>query len=158
MICYLIPCGLNHYLLIFYKNGETRFPYIAQCAKKHSKPEQSHPDYEAVWSTNKSGQSKFGGWKPEAIDHFLHYRKSLAVVRRKPSTHLVELDALNNIQAKRRIRNGNLAADPMDEAEEEEEVDQNLGGFMDDSDDEAVEVEGFDPYSMPVAKKAKRSG
>ena len=80
------------------------------------------------------------------------------MVRRKPSTHLVELDALNNIQAKRRIRNGNLAADPMDDDEEEEAVDQNLGGFMDDSDDEVLEEDGFDPYSLPVAKKAKRSG
>ena len=144
--------------LLFYQNGGKRFPYVAECAKNRQKPDINHANYQAKWSTNKSGQSRYGGWKAEGVDHFLLYRKKLAMVRRMESTHRVELDALNNIQAKRRIRTGHLAAEPDEEPREERALEENLGGFMDDSDDEVMEGEGFDPFSLPVAKKAKRDG
>ena len=144
--------------LLIYQNGEKRFPYVAECAKNRQKADINHANYQAKWSTNKSGQVRYGGWKPEGVEHFLLYRKKLAMVRRMDSTHRVELDALNNIQAKRRIRTGRLAAEPSEEPQEERALEGNLGGFMDDSDDEVMEGEGFDPFSLPVAKKAKRDG
>ena len=116
--------------LLFYQNGEKRFPYVAQCAKNRQKPDKEHPNYQAKWSSSRSGQLRYGGWKPEGVEHFLLYRKKLAMIRRMESTHRVELDALNNIQAKRRIRTGHLAAEPDEEPREEEALEENLGGFI----------------------------
>ena len=144
--------------LLFYQNGEKRFPYVAECTKKRQTVDQKSANYVAKWSSSKTGQSRYGGWSKEGVEHFLLYRKKMAKVRRMESTHRVEEDALNIIQAKRRIRNGPVAADPMADPQEEEPLDDNLGGFMDDSDDEAVEDDGFDPYVLPPAKKAKRDG
>ena len=89
---------------IYFENLRSKVIYEVECDKKnpHNKPGTSHDKknerWNTLWSDAKIGQSKYGGWAPEALTEFATVTRAVMESRKRKTTKKADAWLLKQIR------------------------------------------------------------
>ncbi|MGL5936444.1 MAG: hypothetical protein ACRCZI_12585, partial [Cetobacterium sp.] len=89
---------------VYYKNLRSKVIYEVECDKEnpHNKPGTSHDKknerWNTLWSDAKVGQSKYGGWDPEAKTEFATITRAVMESRKRKTTKKADAWLLKEIR------------------------------------------------------------
>jgi hypothetical protein len=89
---------------VYYKNLRSKVIYEVECDKDNpmAKPGTSHDKknerWNTLWSDAKIGQSKYGGWSPEALTEFLTITRAVTESRKRKTTKRADRWLLKEIR------------------------------------------------------------
>ena len=133
---YLVSPSDEAFLVVLWENCHKKWVHLQECREKKMAVNQEDPRMKTPYSSSKSGQKKFGGWKKEGVQKCDQYAKEIVENHKTNKTFLsaLEANALAEVQMlektqewednkkSKKKKKGKIAGDFDDESDDENDM------------------------------------